>query len=157
MTMPENVHVGMLIHRPPEDVFRAFADPAITSRFWFTDSDGSMAPNARLHWTWEMYGVSTVVQVRDVEQSRRIVFDWGSETPTTVEFRFTPWGDRGDATYVEVTEAGFEAEGDALVARVADSTAGFTIVLCAAKALLEHDIVLTLVRDAHPKDVKPGH
>jgi predicted RNA-binding protein with TRAM domain len=81
------------------------------------------------------------------------VFDWGDDGPTTVEFLFTPLD--GDATYVEVTESGLRGDGDALVARVADSTGGFTIVLCAAKALLEHDLVLAAVRDAHPHDLKP--
>ncbi len=147
------VHVGMLIHRRPEDVFQAFADPAITTRFWFTHSDGRMTPGARLRWTWEMYGVFTTVDVNAVEENRRIVFDWGDDDPTTVEFLFTRWD--GDATYVEVTESGLRGDGDAVVASVSGSTGGFTIVLCAAKALLEHDLVLTAVRDAHPHDLKP--
>jgi hypothetical protein len=41
------------------------------------------------------------------------------------------------------------------LARAADSTGGFTIVLCALKALLEHGLVLTVVRDAHPKGSNP--
>ena len=146
------VHVGMLIRRRPEDVFRAFVDPAVTTRFWFTRSDGRLTPGAQVHWVWEMYGVSTTVRVKEVEDNRRIVFDWGDEAHTTVDVRFTPWGD--DATYVEVTESGFDGDGDALVARVADSTGGFTIVLCAAKALLEHDLALAVVRDAHPKELR---
>lgn len=96
-----------------------------------------------------MYGVSTTVQVKEAEDNRRIRFEWGDDTPTTVEFRFTPWG--RDATHVQVTEAGFGGTGDEVLARVADSTGGFTIVLCALKALLEHGIVLTAVRDAHPE------
>ena len=39
-----HVKVGMLIRRPPEDVFEAFADPAITTRFWFTKSSGRLEP-----------------------------------------------------------------------------------------------------------------
>ncbi len=31
---------GMLIRKPVETVFRAFVDPATTSRFWFTDGSG---------------------------------------------------------------------------------------------------------------------
>jgi uncharacterized protein YndB with AHSA1/START domain len=148
------VHVGMLIHRPPETVFRAFADPAVTTRFWFTRSNGTMTPGAQLEWIWDMYGVSDTVKVKEVESNRRIVFEWSDE-PTTVELRFMPWKD--DATYVEVTESGLRGDGDALVARVAGSTGGFTIVLCALKALLEHDVVLTAVRDAHPNDLDPEH
>jgi hypothetical protein len=62
-----------------------------------------------------------------------------------VEFRFAPWEER--FTYVRVTETGLRGDGDELVAHVAGSTAGFAQVLCAAKALLEHDLELNVVRD----------
>jgi hypothetical protein len=39
-------------------------------------------------------------------------------------------------------------------ARAADSTGGFTFVVCALKALLEHDVVLTVVLDAHPEGLQ---
>jgi uncharacterized protein YndB with AHSA1/START domain len=142
------VAVGMLIRRPPGEVFQAFADPAITSKFWFTKSSGKITPGANLRWEWEMYGASTSVLVKEVEDSRRILFEWNDERPTTVEFRFTP---RDDAfTFVEVTETGLSGTGDEIVAHVAGSTGGFTQVLCAAKALLEHGIILTVVRDRFP-------
>jgi hypothetical protein len=60
-----------------------------------------------------------------------------------------PWA--ADATYVQVTETGLSGNGDEIVTHVADSTGGFTMVLCALKALLEHNIVLTVVLDKHPK------
>lgn len=153
LTRIPTVHVGMLVHKPPDEAFQAFVNPAITTRFWFTKSSGKMTAGADLRWDWEMYGASTKVAVKEVEANHRIHFEWGDDKPTTVELRFTPWGD--DATYVEVTEAGLNGDGDEVLARVADATAGFTIVLCALKALLEHGVVLTVVRDAHPKDLQP--
>jgi hypothetical protein len=85
------------------------------------------------------------VFVRQVEDDGRILFDWNDEDPTTVEFRFVPWTDAG--TYVQITETGFGGDGDEIVAHVAASTGGFYQVLCAAKALLEHDVDLGIVRD----------
>jgi hypothetical protein len=41
--------------------------------------------------------------------------------------------------------------GDEVAAGAADSTGGFTFMVCALKALLEHDVVLTVVLDAHPQ------
>ena len=150
LTQVPSVEVGMLVRRPPGDVFQALVDPDITTRFWFTKSSGKVVSGASLQWDWEMYGVSAKVSVKDVDENRRIAFDWGDdEETTTVEFRFTPLGD--DATYLRVTETGLSGDGDALVARVAGSTGGFTIALCALKALLEHDVVLTVVRDRFPK------
>jgi uncharacterized protein YndB with AHSA1/START domain len=144
-----SARAGMLVRRPPGEVFQAFVDPSLTTQFWFTKSSGALVSGARVHWEWEMYGVSTTVVVKEVEENRLLLLDWGVEDkPTTVEFRFIPW--RDDSTYVRVTETGLSGNGDELVARVANSTGGFTIVLCAAKALLEHDVMLTVVGDHMP-------
>jgi uncharacterized protein YndB with AHSA1/START domain len=162
MTMPVDdlrltkipaVNVGMLIRRPPGEVFQAFADPAITTKFWFTKSSGKMTQGANLQWDWEMFGVSTKVTVKEAEEDKRILFDWNDDKPLTVELRFIPWG--GDSTYVRVTESGLSGSGDEIVSHVAGSTAGFTMVLCALKALLEHDIELAVVRDHLPKGLEP--
>jgi uncharacterized protein YndB with AHSA1/START domain len=140
----------MLIRRPPAEVFQALVDPAITTRFWFTKSSGKLVPGATIQWDWEMYGVSAKVSVKEVEENSRILFEWGDgDESTTVEFRFVPRED--DTTYVDVTETGLRGDGDELVARAAGSTGGFTIALCALKALLEHDVVLSAVRDRFPK------
>ncbi|MGV9383134.1 SRPBCC family protein [Nonomuraea sp. NPDC003707] len=148
LTKIPDVQTAMLIRRPPAEVFEAFADPEVTTRFWFTKSTGRMTPGAQLQGTWEMYGVSTNVLVKEVEEGSRILFQWNDDHPLTVEFRFTPYGQ--DATFVEVTESWLTGSGDEIVAHVADSTGGFTIVLCAAKALLEQNIELNAVRDRHP-------
>jgi len=145
LTQVPVVRVGIPIRHPPRDVFRAFADPDITTHFWFTHSTGPLTPSATVQWKWEVQGLSTKVRVLDVQDDRRIVFEWNDEAPTTVEFRFAPW-DEG-ATYVQVTETGLRGDGDELVAHVAGSTGGFYQVLCAAKAWLEHDVELNVIRD----------
>jgi uncharacterized protein YndB with AHSA1/START domain len=143
------VRVGMLIRRPPAEVFQAFVDPAITTRFWFTKSSGELAPGASVKWDWEMYDLSTTVYVKEFEADSRLVFEWGDgDESTTVEFRFVSAGD--GTTYVQVTETGLSGDGDEIVSWIANSTGGFTNVLCTAKALLEHDVVLTVVLDHKP-------
>ncbi len=151
LTKIPSVKVGMRIRRTPDDVFQAIVDPDITRKIWYTKSSGKMIPGAQLVWEWEMYGVSSRVFVREIEENSRVVFTWSGytpENPTTVEFRFIPMHD--DTTYV----AGFTGTGDELVRYVADSTSGFTFVLSALKALLEHNIALGLVLDAHPADLE---
>jgi uncharacterized protein YndB with AHSA1/START domain len=150
LTHVPSVKVGMLIRRAPGAVFQALVDPAITTRFWFTQSSGKVVSGAELRWDWEMYGASAKVSVKEVEEDSRILIEWGDrDESTTVEFRLVPW--RNDATYVEVTETGLRGNGDELVARAAGSTGGFTIALCALKALLEHDVALAVVRDRYPE------
>ena len=156
MTAPElqlthipSVKTGMLIRRPPSEVFQALVDPAITTKFWFTKSSGKVVPGTEVQWDWEMYGASAKVSVKEVEDNSRILMEWGSEDEsTTVEFRFIPGQDQ--TTYVQVTETGLSGTGDEMVAHAIDSTEGFTMVLCALKALLEHGVVLTVVADKAP-------
>jgi uncharacterized protein YndB with AHSA1/START domain len=147
LTMMPNVEVSTLIRRPPAEVFAAFADPSITTRFWFTKSSGPLAPGATVRWEWEMYGVSDTVTVVEFEESERLVLDMGVGGATTAEFRFVP---REEGTVVTVTESGFSGTADEAVAYVAGSTGGYTTALCAAKALLEHGIELGAVRDKFP-------
>jgi uncharacterized protein YndB with AHSA1/START domain len=150
LTQIPPVRVGMRIRRPPSEVFRAIIDPAVTTRFWFTKSSGKLAPGATVRWLWEMYGVSTDVSVKEFEENHRILIEWGDgDESTTVEFRLVPWD---NDTYVQVTETGFTGDGDEIVARIADSTGGFTNVLCALKALLEHDVELNVVLDHTPPE-----
>jgi uncharacterized protein YndB with AHSA1/START domain len=154
LTKVPSVHVGMVIRREPAAVFEAIVDPDVTARIWYTRSSGKMTPGATLRWEWEMYGVGSDVHVDDVEENRRVRFTWSGYTPehpTTVEFTLTaqPQGH----TYLQISETGFTGTGDDLVRYVADSTGGFTFLLASLKALLEHDLVLGLVADAHPEGV----
>jgi uncharacterized protein YndB with AHSA1/START domain len=139
----------MLIRRPVAEVFRAFVDPEVTTRFWFTKSSGPLEPGAEVRWEWEMYDASTTVSVKEVEEDSRILVEWDPDSPREVEWRFFP-GENG-TTLVRITEAGFTGTGDEIMAQAIDSKGGFTIVLAAAKALLEYGVELTLVADAHPE------
>lgn len=40
LTQVPVTRTGMLIRKPAADVFQAFVDPAITTKFWFTHGSG---------------------------------------------------------------------------------------------------------------------
>jgi uncharacterized protein YndB with AHSA1/START domain len=139
----------MLIRKPVAEVFEAFVDPAITSRFWFTKGSGRLEPGKEVRWDWEMYKFSVPVKVKEVEQNKRILVEWGAyEEPSTIEWTFTARPD--DTTFVSITNSGFEGTGDEIVKKALDSTEGFTFVLAGLKALLEHNVELNLVPDRFP-------
>ena len=48
---------GMLIRKPVAEVYTAFVDPAITTKFWFTKSSGRLEVGQRVQWDRETYGV----------------------------------------------------------------------------------------------------
>jgi uncharacterized protein YndB with AHSA1/START domain len=142
------VETAMLIRRPVAEVFEAFVDPEITSKFWFTRGSGRLEAGGTVRWDWEMYGHSVEVKVKAVEPNRRIVIEWdGDPAPTTVEWDFAPRDD--GTTFVTVTNRGFGGDGDAVVRQALDSMGGFTFVLCGLKALLEHNVSLNLVADRY--------
>ena len=144
---------GMLIRKPVADVFEAFVNPDITTKFWFTKSSGRLQAGQQVHWDWEMYGISIPVTAKAIEPNKRIAIEWpGYSGPTTVEWIFAAQED--DTTFVSITENGFTGDGDALVKQVTDSTQGFSLVLAGVKALLEHNVRLNLVADRYPKGIE---
>ena len=143
----------MLIRKPVADVFEAFIDPTITTKFWFTKSSGRLQTGKQLQWDWEMYGISIPVTVKSLEPLKRIVIEWpGQNGPSTVEWLFRPLED--DSTFVSITNSGFIGNGDELVSQAADSTQGFSLVLAGLKALLEHNVRLNLVADRYPEGIE---
>jgi uncharacterized protein YndB with AHSA1/START domain len=150
LTKVPTTDTGMLIRKPVAEVFAAFVDPAITTRFWFTKSSGKLEPGKQVQWAWEMYDFSIPVVAKVVEQDRRIVIEWpGYGGLTTVEWTFSPQPD--GTTFVAITESGFTGDGDELVKQVTSSTQGFSLVLAGLKAYLEHGVRLNLVADRFPK------
>lgn len=144
---------GMLIRRPVRDVFEAFVDPAITSKFWFTGGSGRLEPGATVQWEWAMYGFSVNVRVLEIEQDRRIVIEWSvDEAPTTVEWQFEPQAD--GTTFVTISNAGFTGAAEEIVRQVGDAAGGFSFTLAGLKAYLEHGIELNLVRDRFPQGLE---
>lgn len=118
----------MLIRKPVAEVFEAFVDPAITSRFWFTRGSGRLEPGKQVTWEWEMYDVSAQVSVKAIERNRRIHIEWPGESgPTTVEWIFTPLPD--GTTFVSITNSGFAGDSEAVAKQAVASTEGFTLVL----------------------------
>ncbi|NGN64700.1 polyketide cyclase [Streptomyces sp. A7024] len=149
MTHPPVAYACMLVRTPAETAFRAFADPAVTTRFWYSKSSGPLVAGASLRWEWETYGAAADVWVEEVREPELIRFAWGNaERPTVVEVRFTGRG--ADATFVEVRETGFMGSGAEVVSWLNDTVGGFTTALCAMKAWLEHGIELGAVPDHHP-------
>src|SRR5438046_10588238 len=99
----------MLIRKPVAEVFKAFVDPAITTQFWFTRSSGRLEAGKHVQWHWEMYGASAEVNVKVVEDHKRILIEWSAYgQPTTVEWVFTPLAE--DTPFVSITTSGLRRD-----------------------------------------------
>jgi uncharacterized protein YndB with AHSA1/START domain len=153
LTQEPMMRTGMLIRRPVAEVFEAFINPNVTTKFWFTKGSGRLEEGKQVQWDWEMYDISVPVSVKTIEPNRRIVITWpGYSSLTTVEWDFAPQAD--DTTFVRITGSGFTGSEDELLKQVTDSTQGFTLVMAGLKAFLEHNIRLNLVADRYPKGIE---
>ena len=144
---------GMLIRRPVAEVFEAFINPDITTKFWFTKGSGRLGVSKQVQWDWEMYNISIPVTGKAIEENKLIRIEWpGYSGLTTVEWTFA--AQEAGTTFVNITESGFTGDGDELVKQVTASTQGFTLVLAGLKAFLEHNIRLNLVADVIPRELQ---
>ncbi|NNG09919.1 MAG: polyketide cyclase [Arenibacter sp.] len=141
------VETQMMIRKPVSTVFNAFIDPTITTKFWFSKSDGKLAQGKTVTWEWEMYNISIKVFIKAIIPNQLISMEWGNPI-TTVDFEFAKLGP--DTTYVIIKNYGFQQKGTALIEVIKDNTGGFTTVLDGLKAYLEHNIVLNLIADKYP-------
>lgn len=142
----------MLIRRPVADVFDAFINPDITTKFWFTKSSGRLETGKEIRWEWEMYKSGTDVNVKAIEPNKRILVEWMAYGgPTPIEWIFTARPD--NTTFVSITNRGFQGTEEEIAKQAIGSTEGFTFVLAGLKALLEHNLNLNLIADRFPDGV----
>ena len=146
--IPE-VKQQMLFRVPASVVYQAFVDPAVTTRFWFSNSDGPLETGADRTWEWRMYGCSTRVHVLEATPHKRILIEWGEDNERSrVEWTFDERTE--ETTLVTVRNFDFKGENEQVIAEAIESNGGFSLVLANAKALLEHDIILNLIQDRDP-------
>ncbi|MFV0565472.1 MAG: SRPBCC family protein [Flavobacteriaceae bacterium] len=149
----ENNHFAkaeMLIRKPVHEVFEAFINPEITTKFWFTKSSGKLEEGTTTRWTWDMYNHSTTVKTNHIIPNKKIEIEWGNQdTISTVEWIFTKISEF--ETFVSITNKDLSEYPDKVLSEVRNATEGFALVLAGAKAYLEHGIMLNLVGDRFPR------
>jgi uncharacterized protein YndB with AHSA1/START domain len=140
----------MMIRKPVSTVYNAFIDPAITTNFWFTKSNGRLEKGKTVRWEWEMYNVGDDVRVIDLIPNNKIEIEWGTGSERSIVlFTFTATNEA--QTLVHIKNYGFKGSVDEIVSLVRDSTGGFTTVLDGLKCFLEHGIKLNLILDKFPQ------
>ena len=142
------VECQMMVRKPISEVFEAFVNPSLTTKFWFTKSSGILEKDKVITWEWEMYGASTNIKVVEFIRNEKITIEWDSPT-TTVDFEFSELS--RETTYVVIKNYGFHQKGNDLIEAIKNNTSGFTTVLDGLKAYLEFGIELNLVRDKFPQ------
>jgi uncharacterized protein YndB with AHSA1/START domain len=143
------------IARPVAEVFEAVVDPAALSRYFTTGgARGRLEAGATVHWDFHDHPGAFPVEVVEVEPNRRIVLCWEANEGapadgaavtasagyrTTVTMTFEPLED--GRTLVSIAEEGWRETPAGLEGSYGNCQ-GWTQMLCALKAYLEHGINL---------------
>ena len=138
----------ILVRRPRDEVFDAFADPAIMGKFWFRREDRGLREGDRITWFVgdEPNAFEIEVRVKSIERPSKILIEWGEgDRFTTVSWTLDEH--EPDVTRLVIEERGFIGSRDEVVAQALDSTGGFNQVVVALKALLEHGSTINVVDD----------
>lgn len=130
------------IARSVEEVFEAIVDPGKLSGYFTTGgAKGRLVAGATVTWDFHDFPGAFPVRVVEVEKDRKIVFNWdaddGGETRVTMAFSALEDG----RTLVQITEEGWKENQAGLKASYGNCE-GWTGMLCAMKAYLEHGINL---------------
>lgn len=153
--MKENVNISkseLGIRKPVKEVFEAFINPDITTKFWYTHSTGRLEEGATIEWKWDMYNLVVPVTVVEIVENQKILIQWGEGIQkSTVLWEFHSVNN--NLTFLTIKNYDFQGSNDELLNQIKDSTKGFTFVLSGLKAWLEHKIQLRLVEDAFPKEL----
>jgi uncharacterized protein YndB with AHSA1/START domain len=149
LTIVPAAEAGMLIRKPTNEVYEAFINPAITTQFWFSKCSCRLEVGRLIRWDREMYGVSTMVEEKELVPGKRILVELDvDKLPTRVAWTFS--ARTSQTTFVGITNSGFSGDGDKIVEQAKGSTAGFGLVLAGLKAYLEPGITHNLVEDRYP-------
>ena len=133
----------MLIQRPVQEVFNAFFQPELITKFWLKSSTGPLLRGAHVDWEFLVPGATERVLVTASEKPTHLAFEW-SEGKLNVDIKLSEA--QKSSTVVSVEVRGFE-EGEHSLAQVVNATEGFSIVLCDLKTFLESGRSANLVKD----------
>ena len=149
--MDVEVNVRERILKPVKEVFAAFIDPAKMSHYFISGGSGPMKPATTVEWEFADVGTKVSVDVIEVEENRKIAFEWaacGARNRVTIRLS----EDDPNTTVVAINEAKFPLDDDG-VKRAMGQTAGWTYTLCCLKAYLQYGINLRLGLNERLTDV----
>lgn len=134
------------VARPCAEVYEAVVDPDQLSRYFTTGgARGRLAAGADVTWDFADFPGRFPVTVLESDPPRRLVIRWdGTATidpaGSTTTFEFEPL-DGDTRTLVTITESGWHPTREG-AASAFDNCEGWTSMLAALKAWLEHGITL---------------
>lgn len=131
--------VSQLIDCAPQAAFDAFVDPGKITQFWLESASAPLSLHGRATWRFMVPGAVDTVTVNDLAPPGRIALTWSDGS--TLRLGFEPCFEGRTRVSAEFSIAA----GDP-IEQIVDTAAGYTMVLCDLKTLLESGRSANLVR-----------
>jgi len=130
--MNTDITTRMKINKPASEVFGAIVDPEKMGGYWFSSGTAKVEQGKTITWRYEEYGAEGDIHVQQVEENKKIVFNWG-DTTVTMSFHETD-----GSTILEVTESGFKPDDPDVVNKMLDQKGGWVYMLTCLKGYVEN-------------------
>lgn len=124
------------ILKPVHEVFEAFVDPEKIGNFWFSSSSERWEEGKTITLRYDEYEAQGDIQVTEIEQDKKIVFQWGEGHTVTITLNELD----DSSTIVEVNEEGFNEDVDDFIDQLIDNKEGWVYMLTCLKGYLEFGI-----------------
>jgi len=134
MKMNTDITSKMKIYKPASEVFEAIVDPEKMGGYWFSSGTSRVEEGKTITWKYEEYGAEGDIHVLEVEENRKIVFNWG-DTTVTITFEETD-----GSTLIKVTESGMKADDPELMSKMLGQKEGWVYMLTCLKGYVENGI-----------------
>jgi uncharacterized protein YndB with AHSA1/START domain len=128
------------IHKSVNEVFEAIIDPEKIGNFWFSSSSERWEQGKKITLRYDEYEAEGIIDVLEVDESKKIVFSWGGEigeeTVVTITLKELDDSD----TIIEINESGFKVDDPEIVNKMLGQKEGWVYMLSCLKAYLENGV-----------------
>ncbi|HET7658697.1 MAG TPA: SRPBCC family protein [Bacillales bacterium] len=122
------------IAKPAHEVFEAFVDPEKIGNYWFSSSSERWEQGKTVTLRYDEYGAEGEIEVKEIQQDKKIVFIWGADHTVTISLEETG----NSETIVGINEEGFQENDDELIDQLVDNKEGWVYMLTCLKGYLEY-------------------
>ncbi|MFF2449555.1 SRPBCC family protein [Neobacillus sp. NPDC058068] len=129
----------MKIFKPANEVFEAFVDPTKIGHFWFSSSSERWEQGKTITVRYVEYNAQLDIEIKEIEVNKKIEFQWGANGEghiVTITLNETDHA----TTIIEVNEAGFNENDEALISQLLDNKEGWVFMLTCLKGYLEFGV-----------------
>ncbi|SDQ79974.1 Uncharacterized conserved protein YndB, AHSA1/START domain [Virgibacillus subterraneus] len=138
--MDTQVTTKMKIRKSVNEVFEAIVDPVKIGNYWFSSSSERWEQGKSVTLRYDEYEAEGVINILEVEESKKIVFSWGAEhgEESVVTITLKKLDDK--STIIEVTESGLREDDPEIVNKMIGQKEGWVYMLSCLKGYLEYGV-----------------